>query len=205
MNLWNGKSKRVVTMRKLFTSTRVASICSWPEHVDEHVFVGQRAVRVVDARKGPNFTCIIATFNMRGIIHCEFQAGGTCMDHFNNFLTRPAKLAENVAATFVLDKAPCHHRARNVDIGNNGVRFLPAYRSMLNIAENAWSAWKAAFKRQLAEFRLQLLADRYDRRLAMLMQLGEQNLNAITVPKITEWYRKTTTYFDRCLQLLDIP
>ena len=142
---------------------------------------------------------------MRGIIHCEFRAGGTRVDHFNNFLTRAAELTGNVAATFVLDNAFCHRRARNVDIENNDVRFLAAYSPMLNIAENAWSAWKPAFKRQLAEIRPQLLADPYDQRIAMLIQLGEQSLGVVTMVQITKWYHKTTTYFARCLQLLDIP
>ena len=66
---------------------------------------------------------------MRGIIHCEFRAGGTRIDHFNN-LTRAAELTKTVAATFVLDNAPCHRSATNVDIGNNGIRFLPAYSPM---------------------------------------------------------------------------
>ena len=55
--------------------------------------------------------------------HCEFRAGGTRIDHFNNFLTRASESTKNVAATFVLDNAPSHRRARNVGIGNNGIRF----------------------------------------------------------------------------------
>ena len=58
---------------------------------------------------------------MRGIIHCEFRAGGIRIDHFKNFLTRAAELTGNVAAAFVLDNPPCRRRARNVDIGNNGM------------------------------------------------------------------------------------
>ena len=117
----------------------------------------------------------LAISKVRDIIHCELQADGTRMEHFNNFLTRAAELIGNVAATFVLDNVPCHRRARNVNIGNNRIRFLPAYSPMLNIAENAWSEWKAAFKRHLAEVRPQLLADLYDQRIAMLMHLAEKN------------------------------
>ena len=62
------------------------------------------------------------------------------IDCFNNFLTRAAELTGNVAATLVLNNAPCHRRERNANIGNNAIRFLPAYSPMLTIAENVWSA-----------------------------------------------------------------
>ena len=48
----------------------------WLARTRGRACVGQRAVRVVDARKGPNFTCSIAVSNMRRIIHCEFRAAG---------------------------------------------------------------------------------------------------------------------------------
>ena len=115
--------------------------------------VGQRAVRIVGSRKGPNFTCILAISNIRGVIHHEFRAGGTRIDNFNAFITRAAELVGDAAATFVLDNAPCHRGVRNAAIGNHVVRFLPAYSPMLNIVENAWSSWKAAFKQELAEVR----------------------------------------------------
>ena len=38
---------------------------------------GQRAVRTIGGRKGPNFTCIMAISNTRGLIHTEFRDGGT--------------------------------------------------------------------------------------------------------------------------------
>jgi len=131
--------------------------------------VGQRAVRTVAARKGPNFTCIMVISTTRGILHSEFRNGGTHADHFNAFLAATVELAGNVRATFVMDNAPCHRRTRQVDIGNNAVRFLPAYSPILNIVENAWSAWKAAFKQQLAEVRPQLLEQQHEQRVAILV------------------------------------
>lgn len=71
-----------------------------------------------------------------------------------------------------------------MDIGNNAVRFLPAYSPILNIVEYAWSAWKAAFKQQLAEVRPQLLEQQHEQRMATLVQLGEQNLDVITLHKV---------------------
>ena len=57
-------------------------------------------------------------------------------------------------ATDVLDNAPCHRRVRQVALGeNHAIRFLTAYSPFLNIMENAWSTWKAAFKQELAELR----------------------------------------------------
>ena len=134
--------------------------------------------------KGPNFTCIMAISTTRGILHSEFFNGGTRADHFNAFLAATVELAGNVRATFVMDNAPCHRRTRQVDIGNNAVRFLPAYSPILNIVEYAWSAWKAAFKQQLAEVRPQLLEQQHEQRMATLVQLGEQNLDVITLHKV---------------------
>ena len=177
----------------------------WLARTRGRAHVGQRAVRIVGARKGPNFTCILTISNMRGVLHREFREGGTRGEHFVNFITTAAELAGDAAvATFVLDNAPCHRAARNADIGNHVIRFLPAYSPMLNIVENAWASWKAAFKRELAAVRPQLLEQEYQQRLATLVQLGEQNLHVITLPKVVRWYRKTLTYMGRCLQLEDI-
>ena len=47
---------------------------------------GQRAVRTVGGRRGPNFTCIMAVSNTRGLIHTEFRDGGTTGAVFIQFL-----------------------------------------------------------------------------------------------------------------------
>lgn len=46
---------------------------------------GQRAVRIVGARKGPHFSLILAVSNERGIIHHSFHTGGTNIERFNLF------------------------------------------------------------------------------------------------------------------------
>ena len=110
----------------------------------------------------------------------------------------------NVPATIVFDNAPCHRGARNAVLhGQHVLRFLPPYSPFLNIVENAWSAWKAAFKAQLAESRAHILEMPFQERLPVLIQLGEQNLGVLTLPKIQAWYRKTTTYIHRCINLED--
>ena len=161
-------------------------------------------MRTVGGRKGPNFTCIMAVSNTRGLIHTEFRDGGTNGAVFVNFLEEVSMRLGDMPATFVFDNAPCHRGARNAVLyAQHVLRFLPPYSPFLNIVENAWSAWKAALKAELAEARAHIIEMPFQERLAALIQLGEQNLNVITLYKIQAWYRKTTTYIHRCLNFED--
>ena len=47
---------------------------------------GQRAVRIVGGRRGPNFTIILAISNIRGSLHHQINQGGTMAEVFNEFL-----------------------------------------------------------------------------------------------------------------------
>ena len=120
---------------------------------------GTRAARVVDGRRGPHFSIIIAVSNRRGLIHHTVHNGGTTQALFNTFLEEASTSAgDDVDLTYVMDNAGCHRRAQEANIpGNHRVRFLPAYSPFLNIAVDAFSTWKAAVKRQMAETRLQIL------------------------------------------------
>ena len=79
---------------------------------------GQRAVRIVGGRRGPNFTIILAISNIRDLLHHQINQGGTTAEMFNKFLTATSQAAgvdERVA--FVMDNASCHRRATQADIG----------------------------------------------------------------------------------------
>ena len=64
------------------------------------------------------------------------------------------------------------------------MKLLPPYSPFLNIAENAFSMWKASFKRQMAEIREQVRNQGTKDRQATLVKLGQQNLVAITAQKM---------------------
>ena len=136
--------------------------------------VGNRAVRVVNGQKGPNISCVMAVSATRGVIPHEFRLGGVTGDVFNAFLAEAVKQIGNGMATFILDNAPCHRRARPVALADNHmIRFLPAYSPFLNIVENAWSTWKAVFKQELAERRPQLLQQTHAERMRAMMEMGD--------------------------------
>ena len=166
---------------------------------------GQRCVRVVGARAGPNFTLVIAVSNTRGLLHSETVQGGFNSERFNTFLTRASEAAGMQRATFIFDNAPCHRRAREANLfALHQFRFLPPYSPFLNLAENAFSAWKAAVKRNMEEVRDEMLQQRHQQRLATLAQISAQNLTAITPELCHTSWRKMRLLIPRCLRLEDI-
>ena len=202
-------------------AVRLNNVRGYPDHeliyIDEAGFnlhscrtrgraaIGNRAVRVVNCRKGPNVTCILAVSATRGIIHQEFRQGGVNAEMFHNFMERTVAEAGNGYVTFILDNAPCHRQMANINLmDNHEFRFLPAYNLFLNIVENAWSAWKAAVKQELAEQRPQLLQQTHAERMAALIDMGDRHFDVITVEKCGKWYRKSLTYINRLIREEDI-
>ena len=53
-----------------------------------------RAVPIVGARRGPNFSCKLAVSATRGVILADFHAGGTTRAVFNDYQRRIAELCE---------------------------------------------------------------------------------------------------------------
>ena len=74
----------------------------------------------------------------------------------------------------------------------------------MNIAENAFSMWKASFKRQTAEVREQVCNQGTEERQATLMQLGQQNLVAITAQKMAAATRAMVRLMSRLLNAEDV-
>ena len=81
---------------------------------------------------------------------------------------------------FIFDNAPCHRFVQADLVDNHECELLPAYRPFLSIAENCFSAWKVAFKRQMSEVHPQLQGQVAEHRHATQIQVGAQNLKVIT-------------------------
>ncbi len=132
-------------------------------------------------------------------------AGGTNAERFNIWLRQASEAAGQGDVTFVMDNAPCHRRWRECQLPQNHVvRFLPVYSPFLNIAENCFSSWKAAFKREMAEQRPLLNQQVVAMRNATMIQLCEQNLAAITAESCVTYFRRTTRYVPQMLQMQQI-
>ena len=168
---------------------------------------GQRAQRVVGARRCPNFTLILAVSSQRGRIYHSIHDRGTTAEVFNAFQENLLQhIQPNEAVTLLLDNAPCHRRAEEAVAQHEHVslRFLPAYSPFLNIAENCFSVWKAGLRRQLEEVREQLLQQPHAEQMATLTQLAELNLGAITPDMCMAFHRGTRRTFPACIQLQDV-
>ena len=138
---------------------------------------GQRCVRVVGGRTGPNFTLVIAVSNARGLLYSTTVEGGVNSERFNSFLDNASNAAGPRPATFLFDNAPSHRRAREARFREHHTsKHLPAYSPFLNLAGNAFSVWKAAVKRNLEEVHDQMLQQDHQHRLATMAQVSEQNL-----------------------------
>ena len=84
------------------------------------------------------------------------------------------------------------------------MKLLPRYNPFLNIAENAFSMWKASFKRQMAKVCEQVRNQRTEERQAMLVQLGRQNLVALTAQKMAAATRAMVRLMPRLLNAEDV-
>lgn len=165
---------------------------------------GERAVRIVHGQRGRNFTLILAVSN-EGVVHHEFYEGGTSCERFNSWLEEASVAAGAGPRVFVMDNAPCHNRAREVSLREgHSIRYLPPYSPFLNIAENAFSMWKAAFKREVAEIREQLHNYTGQQRNLTLLQLASQNMSAITANKMGRSSRRMGRLMPRLINREDV-
>ena len=162
-------------------------------------------MRIVGGSRDHNFTLIFAASNTRGMIHHEFFERGTNVARFNAWLRAASEAVGNGNAIFNFYNASCHHRFAEAGLPlNHDCKLLPAYSPFLNICENCFSAWKAGFKRQMAEVRLQQHQHTAAQRQATLMQLGAQNLAAIMANSCENYFRRITTYLPAMVQLQHI-
>lgn len=172
---------------------------------------GQRAVRTVNGRRGPNFTICFAVSNQRGLMHHIYFEGGMTAEKFVRFLEDVSRAVGNVAATFLFDNARSHAHATN-PVGENGpnllpqhaVKHLPPYSPMLSCVEHAISAFKAELKKTLEESRPILLEMSHQQRMVNLAQQSEMAVHVITPDKCANWFQKTQAFLPACLSFEDI-
>ena len=169
-----------------------------------------RCESIVCGQRGNNFTLILGV-STAGIVHSEFFRGGTNADRFNAWMEAASAAAGRERTIFIMDNAPYHRRAAHANLQpGHEIQMLPPYSPFLNIAENAFSSWKArgkrqlAFKRQLADVREHLFHQPAEVRSATLLQLATQNLAAITPNKMVRSTRRMGRLMPRLLHQEDI-
>lgn len=167
---------------------------------------GQRAVRIVNHRRGNNLTIVFAVSNTRGLVHYEICEGGMDGERFVNLLQN---IANNVPmhgqVVFIFDNAPAHRRAASGNLpANVSLRWLPPYSPFLNIVENTISIWKAKTKALLAEVRDGMLLMQHGEKLVLLTQLAEEAVDVITQEKVIGFYHHMHQYLPMCIQKISI-
>lgn len=186
-----------------------AGINLWVRRTRGRAPRGQRAIRVVNGRRGQNLTIVFAISNRRGLLRHNLFEGGMKSERFIQFLETVSAANPQHRLTMIFDNAPAHRRA----LGDQGPRFadrphnlrnLPPYSPFLNLVEQAISTFKAQLKRTLEEIRPQLLVEPHDYRMARLAQLSEQAVAAITPEYARNWYALTQQRILACLQMQDI-
>ena len=128
----------------------------------------ERAVRVVQGRRGHNLTMTFAVSARAGVSHHDLFQGGMAAERFNGFLNQ-------MDVSFVFDNARAHMQARNLELPEGfNIKYLPPHSPFLNILENAFSIWKQALKTRLVNVLEQTLDQPFDERMASLTQLAVQ-------------------------------
>ena len=185
---------------------RQAGMDLWCKRTRGRARRGQRAVRIVNGRRGHQLTMTFAVSATHGLIHHDLSDRGMTGDHFRQFLSQ---VAENLPANeqdhvFLFDNAPSHRSAGSVQLPQNCiVKWLPPYSPVLNIVENCFSQWKANVKRGLAENRDSLLLMEHSERMAVLAQLAEQHAS-VTPHDAAAFFRHLQSYLPACMTRNDI-
>ena len=184
-----------------------AGINLWMKRTRGRAVRGTRAVRVVQGRRGTNFTMTFAVSNISGLVHHELSEGGMAGERFVHFLFLQTVYTNHRAnaAVFIVDNAAAHRPAANVQLPDDyGLCFLPPYSPFLNICENAFAIWKTEIKTTLAEVRHELLTQPHQQRMATLAQLAEQGINVVTAQKMQAAFRGMQRYLPACFGREDI-
>lgn len=171
----------------------------WCKRSRGRSFRGERAVRVVNGRRGYNLTMTFAVSHLNGLVHHDLQSGAMTCDSFKQFLENlTTRLSRDVTYTFIFDNAPAHRRASDANLpGNITLRWLPPYSPFLNIVENCFSMWKSRVKRQLAECRSQILSSSHDERTAILSNIAEQ-CASVSSEEASSFFRHLQSYLPKC-------
>lgn len=166
---------------------------------------GTPAYRTVNSRQSGHMSVIFAVSNERGLVHHSFKEGGFRGTQFKEFIEECSLQFSNIPVAFIFDNAPSHNSASTASLQlSHSYRFQPPYSPFLNICEGAFSVWKAAFKRLMAEIRYDLLQQEHQQRLASMMQMAEQSVSSVTITKVRQLYQHSLTLLPACLAEDDI-
>lgn len=183
-----------------------AGINIWTKRTRGRARRGERAVRVVQGRRGQNLTMTFAVSAQGGLIYHELFQGGMTAPRFNTFLESVANAyAPQSEVCFVFDNASAHGHANTANLPHGySLQYLPPYSPFLNICENAFATWKQALKVSLAEVRHQILQQPHAQNMATLAQLAEQDIRVVTAAAMTNSFRHMQAYVPDCFAMVDI-
>ena len=175
---------------------------------------GDRVYRKIAGQKGPNITVCIAVSPTLGLAHYSVAAGGQTRDRFISFLQVLCgnfliENGMNASGVCVFDNAKPHANLENMDIpGLLAIKQLPRYSPFLNMAENAISSWKSAYKSQIAE-QMSIFINPSDTvragrslhqyRIDKVSEIVCSTSSVITQQKCFEWYNHSLTRLPECL------
>ena len=173
---------------------------------------GHRAARVVCGQRGRNMTVILAISDRVGAVYHEIVWGGVDRERFRVFLENLVVVLGEEDAVLIMDNAPAHGRAEMLE--THQVKKLAPYSPFLNPIENCFSVFKADLKQRLGQVQ-GLLDDRGAAlaaghrgigtwRNAILEELTEQAMAAITQDKVAATYQRANSFLGACLAKEDI-
>ena len=206
-------SPNIITMKKIYIDEFGCNIHT--RRSQGRGKTGERAYRTVSGQKGPNITVCVAVSADQGLEHFEIITGGMTRAKYINFpqVVSGNFLLDNGLTSdgyCIFDNAPPHSNVENEEIpGLLSIKRLPKYSPMLNMVENAISAWKQGIKRSLSirmhEFTKPAPAVVAGRtltqyRIDKMSEIIRETQGEVPIEKCRAWYDHTLTYIPDCLE-----
>ncbi|GFO13938.1 Tc1 transposase-like protein [Plakobranchus ocellatus] len=118
-----------------------AGINIWTKRTRGRARRGDRAVRIVQGRRGQNLTMTFAINVLNGLVYHELHQGGMTVERFNQFLLETSlQCNPGQEVCFIFDNARAHGRAAEANLpAQFEIQYLPFYSPFLNICENAFA------------------------------------------------------------------
>ncbi|GFR66537.1 DDE superfamily endonuclease [Elysia marginata] len=118
-----------------------AGINVWTKRTRGRARQGDRAVRIVQERRGQNLTMTFAVIVMNGLVHHELHLVGMTAERFSQLLhfTSP-QCNPGQEVSFIFDNARAHGRAADANLpAKFEIQYLPPSSPFLNICEKAFA------------------------------------------------------------------
>lgn len=179
---------------------------------------GTRCRYISAGSRGANIHVIGCIGNM-GLVHHDIRRGAFRGPEAKEFVRSCLRAAENMyqsPVVLVIDNAPCHANLEEVfeeeEFINHRLLRLSPYSPMFNPIENAWSALKAAVKRDLSiqlpqilggEARVDIPQNEF--RLRQLENIIRENIPTINVNNCARYVAHVQRFIPDALNLADMP